>query len=50
MQAAHGEPGIDAAAVAAELAAELELMAGWLGLERVVVKTGRGDLAAALRL
>ena len=33
---------------AAELAAELALMAGWLGLERVVVRD-RGDLAPALR-
>jgi hypothetical protein len=47
VQAVHGEPGIDAAEVGAELAAELELMAGWLGLASVV-KTDRGDLAAAL--
>lgn len=33
---------------AEELAAELELMAGWLGLERVEVRR-RGDLAPALR-
>jgi len=33
---------------ASELAAELALMAGWLGLERVVVRD-RGDLAPALR-
>jgi uncharacterized protein len=47
VQAAHAEAGIDDGDVAAELAAELELMAGWLGLERVV-NTGRGDLAPAL--
>ncbi len=33
--------------VAAELAAELVLMAGWLGLARVIVEP-RGDLAVAL--
>ncbi|MEA2216331.1 MAG: hypothetical protein QOK19_1892, partial [Solirubrobacteraceae bacterium] len=33
--------------VAPELAAELRLMAGWLGLERLAVSP-RGDLAAAL--
>jgi uncharacterized protein len=47
VQAAHGEPGIDAADVAANLAVELETMAAWLGLERIVT-TGRGDLASAL--
>jgi uncharacterized protein YcaQ len=47
VQAAHAEAGIDPGDVAAELAAELELMAGWLGLERVV-NTGRGALAPAL--
>jgi uncharacterized protein YcaQ len=36
------------AQTAEELAAELSLMAGWLGLERVVVRD-RGDLAPALR-
>jgi uncharacterized protein len=46
VQAAHAEPGIDAD-VAGELAAELQTMAGWLGLDRVVA-TGRGDLAPAL--
>jgi uncharacterized protein YcaQ len=34
--------------VAAELAAELDLMAEWLELDGVVVGT-RGDLAGALR-
>ncbi len=41
------EPGRDAGYVAAELAAELQLMAAWLGLQRIEV-AGRGDLAAAL--
>ena len=47
VQAAWGEPGIHEAEVASELAEELDLMATWLGLERVHV-TGRGDLATAL--
>ncbi|WP_312160233.1 winged helix-turn-helix domain-containing protein [Phenylobacterium sp.] len=46
VQAAHAEP--DADAVTSELlAAELKLMAGWLGLDRVEVAP-KGDLAAAL--
>lgn len=48
VQSAFREPGTDEAEVAAELAAELALMAGWLGLERVAVEP-RGDLAPALR-
>ncbi|HSY15959.1 MAG TPA: crosslink repair DNA glycosylase YcaQ family protein [Jatrophihabitantaceae bacterium] len=47
VQAAFAEPGTDAGYVAAELAAELESAAGWLGLERVEVAQ-RGDLAAQL--
>jgi uncharacterized protein YcaQ len=47
VQAAHLEPGADAAAVVAELAGELRLMAGWLGLGEVAV-TPRGGLAEAL--
>jgi uncharacterized protein YcaQ len=47
VEAAHAEPGIDSGQMAAKLAAELELMAGWLGLASVA-KTDRGDLAAAL--
>lgn len=44
----HGEPGIAAAEVAAGLAAELRLMAAWLGLDTVEV--GAGDLARPLRV
>jgi uncharacterized protein YcaQ len=44
---AFAEPGVDKPRVVAELAAELEVMAEWLGLEGVVVGA-RGDLAAPL--
>ncbi|MGY1745695.1 winged helix-turn-helix domain-containing protein [Blastococcus sp. SYSU D00695] len=47
VQAVHAEPGVDRAEVAAELAEELSLMAGWLELEQVVV-SGAGDLAPEL--
>ena len=47
VQAAWGEVGIDETHVAAELAEELALMAGWLGLDKVVVKP-KGDLHHAL--
>jgi uncharacterized protein YcaQ len=46
VQAAHREPGAPADTAEA-LAAELRLMAAWLGLERVEVRP-RGDLAPAL--
>jgi uncharacterized protein YcaQ len=47
VQAAHLEPGADAAETAAALAEELRAMAAWLGLARVAVAE-RGDLAGAL--
>jgi uncharacterized protein YcaQ len=47
VQGSYGEPGIAEGYVAEELAEELKLMAGWLGLDEVVVKP-RGDLSAAL--
>lgn len=47
VQAAHLEAGVAAGAVVAPLAAELTLMARWLGLESVAVAP-RGDLAALL--
>ena len=47
VQAAHGEVGVDRAAVAAALAEELRLMAEWLELDRIEVRPA-GDLAAAL--
>jgi uncharacterized protein len=47
VQASWGEIGIDEAHVTAELAEELAIMAGWLGLSEVVVKP-KGDLHRAL--
>ena len=47
VQGAFAEDGVDRAHVAPELATELQLVAAWLGLERVVIG-GRGDLAGAL--
>ena len=47
VQSAHAEPDAPPH-LATELAAELRLMADWLGFERVVV-TDRGNLATALR-
>lgn len=51
VQSAHGEEGspVPAGEVAEELAAELERLAGWLGLGDVAV-VRRGDLAEALAL
>ncbi len=47
VQAAWGEPGIDVPAVAAALAEELRVMAGWLELDRIEVLP-KGDLSSAL--
>lgn len=48
VQSAWSEPGTDPAEVASEAAAEIASMAGWLGLQRVVVAE-RGDLSSPLR-
>ncbi len=47
VQGSYAEPGVPAEAIVGELADELRLMAGWLGLDSVSVMP-RGDLAAAL--
>jgi uncharacterized protein len=47
VQSAWMEPGVNEREVAAELLAELRLMASWLELERIAV-TGRGDLGPTL--
>ena len=47
VQGAFAEPAADRARVAAELAAELAVMAEWLGLSGVFV-ADRGDMAAPL--
>ncbi len=49
VQSAYGEPGIDEAYVAAELAEELASMARWLGLDAGILVAARGDLAPALK-
>ncbi|GAA4712695.1 crosslink repair DNA glycosylase YcaQ family protein [Pseudonocardia yuanmonensis] len=49
VQAAFAEPGVAVPRVAAELAAELQHMAEWLGLEGVVVGE-RGNLAGPLAI
>lgn len=48
VMAAHAEPGQAPGRIAPEVATELQVMAGWLGLEDVAVHA-RGDLAPALR-
>ena len=48
VQGAFAEPAVAKKKVAAELAHELRVMAGWLELDRVEVRE-RGDLAGALR-
>ena len=49
VQGAFAEDGVDRVMVAAELAAELALVASWLGLSAVVVPAAaRGDLAGEL--
>jgi uncharacterized protein len=47
VQAAHAEAGVAGNAVVEPLAAELRLMAAWLGLERIRLERA-GDLARAL--
>ncbi len=49
VQGAFAQEGVDRIHVARELAAELELCAGWLGLTEGVAVGERGDLAPALR-
>ncbi len=49
VRGAYAEAEADVPRVARELAAELELCAGWLGLDGGVVAAERGDLAGALR-
>jgi uncharacterized protein YcaQ len=47
VQSAFAEPGVDVEEVAVGLLAELDLMAGWLGLDAVVVGK-KGDLSGPL--
>ena len=49
VQSAFGEPGIDERYIADELAAELGVMAAWLGLDAGIEVAARGDLAPALK-
>ncbi len=49
VKGAYTENGVDRTALASALASELETMAGWLGLEGVVVGSN-GDLAGPLAL
>jgi uncharacterized protein YcaQ len=48
VQSAWMEPGVNEQEVAAELLAELHVMASWLELDRIEI-TGRGDLGPSLR-
>ena len=48
VQGAHLEPGFTAGDVSGPLVSELELMASWLGLEGIVVRSN-GDLTSHLR-
>ena len=51
--AAHLEPHAEAGSVAVALAAELQGMAGWLGMDGVAIEGRRGfarPLAAAVRI
>ncbi|MDQ3392193.1 MAG: winged helix DNA-binding domain-containing protein [Actinomycetota bacterium] len=48
VRGAFAEPGIDVAETAEALAGELQLMAGWLGLDTIEVSEN-GDLAQSLR-
>jgi len=47
VQGSFAEPGVPDEVIVPELADELRLMAGWLGLQRIVVMP-RGDLATSL--
>ena len=47
VQAAHAEAGVTKPAIVEPLAAELRLMAAWLGLEKIKIERA-GDLARAL--
>ena len=47
VQAAHGEPGVDIPVVAAALAEELRVMAGWLELDGIEARR-KGNLSVAL--
>ncbi|MEY2581916.1 MAG: uncharacterized protein QOE09_1765 [Ilumatobacteraceae bacterium] len=48
VQGSFAEPGVPAGPLADDLAPELHAMAGWLGLDQVIV-VPRGDLASTLR-
>ena len=49
MQHAWAEPGVNETEVATELLAELQLMASWLDLDRIVGHRPRGDLGPLLQ-